>query len=239
MTFGFAFSKRAWTERRKQRRRTSRLTNLKIVEVSSVDNGAGMDCTIRLLKREGNIMEKRTQSHEPFALSKPDAARAKRLVDAIDFERLNKAHSSGKISSAEYSEVLRGMANTAYPGDKQALAKFLKANSAVMAAKLAHDYSALHAQIAGQQATGVGNGLGLQRLNQNGVLSDGVNSPNAVGNQPVQSGNEVYAKFAHPRDTAVTVENVAKLARDHFGGDVVKAATALRRAGEEKFGSAT
>jgi hypothetical protein len=65
-------------------------------------------------------------------------------------------------------------------------------------------------------------------MSDSAANSDGVPSP---------SIDPVYNKWAHPRDTAVTVENIKELAK-RFGGDVVKAATALRQAGEEKFGSA-
>jgi hypothetical protein len=183
------------------------------------------------------------QTTEPIAMTdKAEVERARKLNAALSLRKLCDDHSAGKISSATFSDVLQGYARTEFGTGKDAMAKYVAAHHAELSEKLAHDYSALAAQNAGQQATGVGNGMGVQRLNQNGVLSDGVNSPNAVGNQPVQSGNlplwqSYMAKFAPPSDLLVTPENISVIARKYFKGDVVKAATVLRRRGEEEFGS--
>jgi hypothetical protein len=202
--------------------------------------GAGYQCEVKIRKNEDDMQKHNRQTHEPFALTETDAKTAKSLVNAIDFDRLNKAHSAGKVSNAEYSDILRGIANATYPGDKQALAKFLKANSAVMSAKLAADYSAAQAAHDQQQRTGVGTGHGIAAPAQAaGAANDGVGSRSAVDGQPVQSGNESYmGKFAPPADMLVTVDNIKAIAKSHFKGDVVKAATVLRQRGIEEFGSA-
>jgi hypothetical protein len=191
---------------------------------------------MRRKSAEFRFQKHNRQTTEPIAMT--EVERAKRLNAVLSLQKLCKEHSEGKIDGATFSSVLQGYARTEFGTGKDAMAKYVAAHHAELSQKLAADYSALHAQIAGQQNTGVGNGLGLQRLRQNGVMSDGISSPNAVGLQPVQSGNEIYAaKFAPPRDLLVTPENISIIAKQYFGGDVVKAATVLRRRGEEEFGS--
>jgi hypothetical protein len=218
-------------------RKPKQFKNLTIAEVSSCVNGAGYKCEVVLRKREE---EKMRQSHEPFALTdKMEVERAKRINAALSLSKLCKQHSDGEIDGATFSTALQGFARMEYGTGKDAMQKYIAAHHEELSQKLKADYSAMHAAHDQQQATGVGNGLGLQRLNQNGVLSDGVNSPNAVGNQPVASGNESYtAKFAPPADMLVTVENISVIAKKYFNGDVVKAATVLRQRGQEEFESA-
>jgi hypothetical protein len=173
-----------------------------------------------------------TGDREPIAMT--EVERAKRLNAVLSLKRLCDQHSAGEISGAQFSDVLQGYARTEFGTAPDALQKYIRAHHAELSQKLAHDYSAMQQAHDGQQRTGVRSGIGITGQ-ENGVMSDGINSPNAVGQQPPAAGN--YTKFAHPRDVAVTVENVKELAKSHFGGDIVRAATELRRAGEEEFGS--
>jgi hypothetical protein len=64
------------------------------------------------------------------------------VMSAMDLDKANKAHSDGKLSNVDYSEVLRGLANAAYPNDgKLALGRFIEANKSAFAEKLAADYA--------------------------------------------------------------------------------------------------
>jgi hypothetical protein len=112
--FGFTFSKQSWTARRKAKR----LKNRQIAEVSSVDRGAGEGCDVLLMKRD--IREtKMRQSHEPFALEAPELEKAKRVLRAMDLDKLFKAHNAGQVDGAEFSDILRGLAAASYPRSAQ------------------------------------------------------------------------------------------------------------------------
>jgi hypothetical protein len=103
------------------------------------------------------------QDFEPFAL---DAKTAQRVGDALSFDKLNRAHSDGQIDNASYADIVAGLARMAYPGDPQALSKFLKLHAVEMAEKLRGDYA--RSQFAGA----TGNGIGIKPL-PNGAVSNG------------------------------------------------------------------
>jgi hypothetical protein len=65
-----------------------------------------------------------------------------------------------------------------------------------------------------------------------GAVNDGVGSRSAADAGPVQP-QSIRVEL---RDMAVTVPNILELARKHFNGDVVAAASALRKRGTEIYG---
>jgi hypothetical protein len=184
---------------------------------------------------------------EPIAMTdKAEVERARKLNAALSLRKLCEDHSVGKIDSATFSEVLQGYARTEFGTGRDAMAKYVAAHHAELSQKLAHDYERSQktynvddAHEHQRRTTAVGYGVGVSAPAQAaGAANDGMASHNAVGNQPVQSGNESYAKFGHPRDLLVKPENIAAI-KHYFGGDTIKAASYLRARGEEEYGSAT
>jgi hypothetical protein len=218
-------------------RKPKRYTNLTISEVSSVDNGAGRQCEVVLRKREDDMQKMPHNGREPIAMTdKQELERAKRLNAALSLSKLCKQHSAGEIDGATFSNVMQGYARTEFGTGKDAMAKYVAAHHDTLSQKLKADYE--DCQNEDSEKSAVGNGVGVAPshnpyrstvMSDSAANSDGVSAPTT---------GPVYNKFAHPRDTAVTVENIKELAKSHFKGDIIKAATALRRAGEEKFGSA-
>jgi hypothetical protein len=85
---------------------------------------------------------------EPVAMSDEDVETGKRLVTTLKFAKLNEQHSRGEIDGVTYSNVIRGWAQTLFPGDKDALSKFIALHHDEMAAKLRKDYAAAQKQAA-------------------------------------------------------------------------------------------
>jgi hypothetical protein len=252
MTFGYTFSKAAWKARRRRfkfdgpvpeyLRKPKRYTRLHLAEVSSVENGAGYDCTVRLIKREDDIMKRQQQSHEPFALTEVDNKLARSVINAMDFDRASKAHSAGKLTNVEYADIVRGLANVAYPNDRKALSKFLAVNATTQAAKVAADYAASQKPIGPDDAharqravTAVGSGVGIApshnpyrstTMSDSAANSDGVEAP---------SISPSYNKFGHPAHIGLKPHIISSIAREFFNNDVIAAASYIAARGREMF----
>jgi hypothetical protein len=168
------------------------------------------------------------QTHEPFALTNEDTETGKRLVTRMKFAKLNEAHSRGEIDGASYSNIISEWAKVLFPGDRQALGKFLKLHHEELADKIRDDYRR------NQGAAGSGVGVAPSHnphrstsYSDSAANTDGVQSP---------SINPIRNKSAQPGDAAITVENLHKLANEFFSGDIVRAGSALRSRAKEIFG---
>src|SRR5262249_46283511 len=104
-SFGFTFSKQAWTARRRKAAR--RLSNLQIQEVSSVDRGAGHGCEIKLIKRSNEM---------PSLNQAVGASRIAKL--------LNDRLASGELSNVEWSQYTRELAEQLHPNARSPLTEF-------------------------------------------------------------------------------------------------------------------
>jgi hypothetical protein len=98
------------------------------------------------------VEKKPHNGREPFALE-------------LMLDKAFKSHSDGKLDNVGLSDVLRGLADAAYPGDKNAMSKFVEANKAAFAAKVTADHAALYsvddAHQHARETLAVGNGIGI------------------------------------------------------------------------------
>jgi hypothetical protein len=246
MSFGYA---RRPSPAQQRRNKARRLVNLSVHEVSSVTQGAGMGCEVKLLKRdEGkNEMEKKRTVVDDLPAHKV-AARDLRTADhvlrAFNLAKLNREHSEGKVDNVLYSQLLRHMAEAQYPGDKNAFAKFMKDNTLEMAEKVRADNE--RQQKVGALGNGYGAPLGVGS-NYHGATGSGVGMTDRTGYNNTYSasaadtgvansaspftnaGSAVDASKRHAN--AITKDNIDVLMKK-FGLNFDQAATMLARGGK-------